>query len=307
MSRRRPKPGRALADPPKTASGSVVREAVRRPALRWYGGKWRLAPWIIGHLPAHDAYCEPYGGAASVLLRKPPARLETFNDLHGRLVNFFMVVRERHEELVRAIELTPYARSEFQLAHQTASDPLEDARRFYVLACQGRGGAASGRTRTGWRTQHNPVNTSPPGEFTVAHLGAVAARLKHVQIERDQALAVIGRFDDPATLHYVDPPYPKAVRSTGSSGRYVHELSDAGHRALAGVLHEVKGMVVLSGYPNELYEALYPDWRRLDHQARDDAAKPRIESLWLNPAAQQRSQTTIASHDPGPVPHDVGG
>jgi len=87
----------------------------------------------------------------------------------------------------------------------------------------------------------------------------------------------------------------------------VHELSDADHRALAGVLHEVKGMVVLSGYPNELYEALYPDWQRLDHQARDDAAKPRIESLWLNHTAQQRSQTRIASHHPGPLPHDVGG
>src|SRR5919204_6638148 len=77
-----------------------------RPALRWFGGKWRLAGWIISHFPPHAAYCEPYGGAASVLLRKPPARLETWNDLHGRLVNFFQVLREQPDELVAALQLT---------------------------------------------------------------------------------------------------------------------------------------------------------------------------------------------------------
>jgi DNA adenine methylase len=82
----------------------------------------------------------------------------------------------------------------------------------------------------------------------------------------------------------------------------VHDLSDAEHRALADVLHRVKGMVVLSGYPNDLYEELYRGWRRLDHHARDDAANLSTESLWLNPAAQQRSRTTTASHHPSTLP-----
>jgi DNA adenine methylase len=30
--------------------------APRRPALRWHGGKWLLAPWIIEHLPPHPPY-----------------------------------------------------------------------------------------------------------------------------------------------------------------------------------------------------------------------------------------------------------
>ena len=61
--------------------------------IAWYGGKYYLAAWIIGHFPEHRVYVEPFGGMANVLLKKRTAEVEVFNDLDGRVVNFFRVLR----------------------------------------------------------------------------------------------------------------------------------------------------------------------------------------------------------------------
>src|SRR5688572_19188550 len=117
--------------------------AVKRPALRYHGGKWRQRKWIVGYFPSHITYCEVYGGAASALLEKGPSKVEVYNDLDGDVVNYFKALRNSPRELVRAISLTPYSRTELEIAYQATDDELERARRFYVRAYQGRGGAVS--------------------------------------------------------------------------------------------------------------------------------------------------------------------
>jgi DNA adenine methylase len=265
-----------------------------RPIMRYHGGKWRLAPWIIEHFPAHRCYVEPFGGAASVLMRKPRSYAEVYNDLDNSLVALFLVLRDPAlaAELERVVRLTPFARAEFEAAYEHTAEPVEAARRLLVRAAMGFGSAAANRQhRTGFRGNTTRSGSTPASDWG-AYPDLIASftdRLRGVVIERAEAATVLAKYDSRETLHYVDPPYPHGTRSfkARASGQvYNHEMSDDDHRALAAVLHSLEGMVVLSGYACELYDRdLFADWHRVERDTHADGARPRTEVLWLNPVA----------------------
>lgn len=259
---------------------------VKRPALRYFGGKWRIAPWIISHFPAHTSYVEPFCGASSVLLRKKPAEIETINDKDGELINFFRVLRTQPGELIRVIELTPYARQEYKLAYEPTDDALESARRYYVRSWFGRGGMR--KECGGWRYL---VTDARGGSVVddwrnIEHLREVVERLEMVQIECDDAINVVKRFDTPQTLFYIDPPYVLSSRSARWQKAYRFEMTNEEHIQLAKVLNAVQGMVVISGYPSALYDELYQNWRLETKKSRKENLSESLECLWINQAAQ---------------------
>jgi DNA adenine methylase len=267
-----------------------------RPALRYHGGKWKLAPWIISHFPEHTCYVEAFGGGASVLLRKPPSFTEVYNDLNCDVVNFFRVLRERPADLISAIDLTPYSRSEFAVAQEETLDPLEKARRFFVWSWQGRGRAGV-KEPGGWRFMVRATRgKTPVDDFNnIDHLWAVVRRLKQVQFENNDALGVIRRFDAPTTLFYVDPPYVQDTRSNRwKSHAYSKEYTNDQHNKLAGLLNSITGMVILSGYPSEMYNDFYPGWKcSTKISLKDNAGGSATECLWLNQAAANKHQLDL--------------
>jgi DNA adenine methylase len=266
-------------------------EAPRRPALRYHGAKWRLAPWIIRHLPEHRIYIEPFAGSAGVLLRKPRAFSEVINDLDGDLVNLFRVLRDPASaaRLIRQLELTPFAREEFAGAGVPAAEMAERARRLLVRSHMGFGSdAACGHPCTGFRAKCARSRTTAAHDWAglPKTLASVVARLRGVVIEHRDALEVIAQQDRHDALFYVDPPYLAATRRRshrrgGSS--YRHEMAtEEAHRRLAAALRGVTGAVALSGYPSPLYDELYAGWRHVEKRAMAEGARVRTEVLWMN-------------------------
>ena len=225
---------------------------MRRPVLRYFGGKFRLREWIISHFPAHRVYTEAFGGAASVLMSKPRSKVEVYNDLDKQVFNMFRVLRDRGNELREKLELTPYSREEYLLSAEPSSDELEQARRTIVRSWFAYSEEGSGfRIYTG-----NDSHQRPALSWSTfwTHIPLFVERLKGVLVENDDAAAVLQRNDYEDSLHYVDPPY---VPETRSSGGYSHDMTTEQHIELAGVLCSLKGMVILSGYDCELYNELF--------------------------------------------------
>ena len=298
-----------------------------RAPTTYFGGKSVLAPRIVALFPPHETYVEPYLGSGACFFSKAPAPLSILNDTDGALVNFFRVLRDpaKGARLRELLDLTLYAREEWADARlgmkavergwDSAADDVELARRWFVLTQQSFAGRISGgrgvpHGMPGWRFTTQARGHNPAASFrsATARLAEFTAALATAQIEHDDALAVIQRYDSKRALMYLDPPYVPDARRGGG---YSQEMSLDDHTRLLDLLTApgFKSMIVLSGYDSALYRQrleVVAGWQRLEINVLCSAAgrtrmsglqgegsvtraqQTRTEILWLNPAAQAR-------------------
>lgn len=249
----------------------------------YFGGKHRLASWIVSMLPQHDHYVEPYAGSLSVLLAKPRSPMETVSDVDGDLVAFWRVLRSRPQELAAVCALTPHSRTEHAAAHDRPDhlDELERARRVWVQLTQGRSGST---LRTGWRHYVAPTGTTGMPDYLAGYVGRMlpaAERIAGVSLESRPALDLIERYGrERRVCLYVDPPYLGATRS---SGGYRHDMaSEAEHRELLDALLDCRSAVVLSGYDSPLYREALSGWHVSRATTSTGQGGNRTEVVWCN-------------------------
>lgn len=264
----------------------------RRIVFGWYGGKFSHLEWLLPLLPKCHHYCEPFAGSGAVLLNRQPSPVETYNDIDGDVANFFRMLRDRHEELIRAISLTPFSREEYQQAiygSMTGASDVERARRFYIRARQTRTGLAQTASLGRWANCKDTTRAGMSGVVSrwlggIAALDDIAQRLIRVQIENRPAVDVIRLYDAPTTLFYCDPPYLHATR--GDSKAYGFEMDEAQHSEFAEVVSKCRGKVAVSGYEHPLMDELFPPghWFKILGENKTNHATKGIrqEVLWTN-------------------------
>jgi DNA adenine methylase len=275
--------------------------AAPTPPLKWHGGKHYLTPKIIALMPRHIHYVEPYAGSLKVLLARdpdderlwqPPHRgvSELVNDLDGRLTNFWRVLQDpaKFEPFRRSVEATALSRVEWEAAHshRPSGDAVRDAVAFFIECRQSR--AANMRSFTS--ITRNRLRRGINGNASewlgaVDGLPAVHARLRSVVIENRPALKVIHSEDAPGTLFYLDPPYVHETRTVTDA--YACEMTERDHVEMLDVTRSLKGKVILSGYPSDLYDRALADWNRhaidLPNNTAGGPSKARkTEVLWCN-------------------------
>jgi DNA adenine methylase len=204
------------------------------------------------------------------------------NDSNSHVVNLFRILRDNPDELCDALELTPWARDEYEVSDVITGDPLEDARRFVVRIWQAH--ASDLAKKTGWKSRGGKQraggmslrwNKVPDQLFALAH------RLKDAEIENRDAVEVIRRHSAADCLIYADPPYLHEVRT---QHMYGEEMSNEEHEHLLESLLAHPGPVVVSGYENAMYDNALASWNRIVTKApKTEKAAVRHEVLWVKP------------------------
>jgi DNA adenine methylase len=274
--------------------------------LKWWGGKHYIATKLIALMPRHLHYVEPFAGGLAVLLEKDPfdqskywgekgyeqGISEVVNDIQRELTNFWRVLQreDTFATFQRQIDAMPFSQIEWEDAeaqeHPRNDLDVEAAVAFFVRCRQSRaGGFKDFATLSRNRTRRMQNEQASAWWNCVEGLPAVSARLRRVVILNEPAVDVIRREDGERTLFYLDPPYLHETRA--AVGTYQHEMTEDDHRKLLAVIKQCQGKVVLSGYPNPLYDGELAGWRRqefaIDNKAAGGKTKREMtESVWMN-------------------------
>ena len=180
-----------------------------RPVAPWLGGKRNLAKRIVARIAEipHDTYAEAFVGMGGVFLRRSTRpRAEVINDRGRDVANLFRILQRHYPQFLETLRFQLTTRAEFERLVATRADTLTDlerAARFLYLQRTAFGGKVEGQTFG--------VSRDRPGRFNLATLEPMLedlhARLAGVIIECLDFGDFIRRYDAPATLFYLDPPY----------------------------------------------------------------------------------------------------
>lgn len=250
----------------------------------YFGGKWRLLPVLKKYLPPSntiDCYGEPCFGSGTLFFNVPKfAEVEVINDYNSYIYNFFKVLRDDYESLVRLLRYTPYSKQTFLEArnllsdggtvpknshkHIIKSESLHYAWALYLIY-------SMSIYRNGRNFSRDSINHSKAREWkqNIKRLQNCADRLSNATIENEDALETLKRYDSPRTFFYIDPPYknvlnPRSMKLAyhGNDGRTKKKTTLQFHESLMEWALQARSQVVISNYHNELYDQALIHWNR---------------------------------------------
>lgn len=271
----------------------------RKIVFGWYGGKFSHLDWLLPLLPSCHHYCEPFAGSAAVLLNRESSPIETYNDIDGEVANFFRVLRDQPDELIRGISLTPFSREEYFLAinnNEEKNTHIERARQFYIKARQTRTGLAQTASLGRWANCKDTSRAGMSGVVSrwlggVEALESIAKRLLRVQIENRPAIDSLQLYDSPNTLFYCDPPYLHETR--GDSKAYGFEMDEDQHKEFAQIANKCQGKIAVSGYEHPIMNELFKPNKWFKTFGADktihSTKEKRQEVLWTNYDPQNKN------------------
>ena len=221
-----------------------------------------------------------------MLINRPPAKYEIYNDTDGRLVNFWRRLQKDTDSLVARLDANLWSEEIFgeALAALDSDDKTEAAWAFATVTCQ--------RFPRQDDIAKSDYHVSPFCSPHIIDWRALASRIQQVQITRRPAEQLLENLRNNAEMDiYLDPPY---YQSDASLTSYTNQ---ADIPALAERLAAQKGRVAISGI-NDEWDML--GWRKVELSALTGMdlflgkTEARAEALWCNYQPNDEAQGYLA-------------
>lgn len=229
----------------------------------YFGGKFRILEDLKKILPPRDlikCYVEPFFGSGTLFFNS--LRLgenEVINDQNSDIYNFFKVLREDRESLIRLLRYTPYshetfieARTEIQRTRKSYKKKnLYRAWALYIIYTM-----SVMKNGIGWSRDSLDKPAARVWKENIKKLDLCADRLQDAIIENAHALDVCKRYDSPGTFIYIDPPYLGSLNKRHERVAYGgNTMTLAEHEELISWVLKCKSRIAISSYHNELYDS----------------------------------------------------
>lgn len=220
--------------------------------ITYYGGKQKLASTIIGMMPTHKIYCEPFFGGGSVFFAKGKSFLEVINDHNDVLMTFYRVCQDE-DSFTRLRELisstldseTEWLRARRIYHHPKGHSEVDIAWSVWLTTNM----SYSGSPNCGWKWDNGTSGThsgQTMNNYRNEFCLKVFERLRFVQISCRDALTVMQQRDSKETFFYLDPPYP------GRCQQHYKGYSNEDFEALLAMLKNIDGKFILSNFMSPL-------------------------------------------------------
>ena len=164
-------------------------------------GKARLAKRLVGMLPAHKTYVEPFAGAASVLFAKEPAETEVVNDLDPDIAHAYKAIKGLSPDGLKKLKAMNWTGSKSTFERVYDSNPTGDVEKLYKFLYLAAHSYGSMRKRS--------MDPSSDGQTpkVMDRLEKQLARVKKLTVRSGDYAQVVKDYDSKDTLFYLDPPY----------------------------------------------------------------------------------------------------
>ncbi len=234
-----------------------------RPPLKWAGGKRSLVERIVGLFPEDyrdRRYHEPFLGGGAVFFHVRP-RGGSVNDINPRLMNFYRVVRDSPEELIKEASGYRYDETEYYRLRDRFNypglSPVEDAALFLYLNKT----AYNGLYRVNSRGEFNVPFGRYVNPTIIPKKGIMRASrlLKGIDIQRGDFGYVLDVAKS-GDLCYLDPPYHPASETANFTDYAADGFAAPEQERLRDLCLELDRrnvIFVLSNSDTELVRSLY--------------------------------------------------